>query len=148
MEIYQVGGAVRDALLGLPVHDRDWVVVGATPEQLVAQGFLPVGKDFPVFLHPGTREEYALARTERKTAQGYRGFAVQALADVTLEEDLARRDLTINAMAQSAEGRLIDPYGGQADLQALMREAQYYRLNDLRHRISEVTNTLSVFNFL
>ena len=118
MEIYQVGGAVRDALLGLPVHDRDWVVVGATPEELVAQGFLPVGKDFPVFLHPDTREEYALARTERKTAQGYRGFAVQALADVTLEEDLARRDLTINAMAQSAEGRLIDPCGGQADLQA------------------------------
>ena len=118
MEIYQVGGAVRDALLGLPVQDRDWVVVGATPEELVAQGFLPVGKDFPVFLHPLTREEHALARTERKTAQGYRGFAVQAQPNVTLQEDLARRDLTINAMAQSAEGRLIDPYGGQADLQA------------------------------
>lgn len=118
MEIYQVGGAVRDALLGLPVQDRDWVVVGATPDELVAQGFLPVGKDFPVFLHPSSREEYALARTERKTAQGYRGFAVQAQSDVTLEEDLARRDLTINAMAQSSDGRLIDPYGGQADLQA------------------------------
>ena len=118
MEIYQVGGAVRDALLGLPVQDRDWVVVGATPEELVAQGFLPVGKDFPVFLHPLTREEHALARTERKTAQGYRGFAVQAQPNVTLQEDLARRDLTINAIAQSAEGRLIDPYGGQADLQA------------------------------
>ena len=118
MKIYQVGGAVRDALLGLPVQDRDWVVVGATPEELAAQGFLPVGKDFPVFLHPQTREEYALARTERKTAQGYRGFAVQALPGVTLEEDLARRDLTINAIAQAEDGHLIDPYGGQADLQA------------------------------
>ena len=118
MEIYQVGGAVRDALLGLPVQDRDWVVVGATPDELVAQGFLPVGKDFPVFLHPHTREEYALARTERKTAQGYRGFAVQAQPGVTLEQDLARRDLSINAMAQAPDGRLIDPYGGQADLQA------------------------------
>ena len=118
MKIYQVGGAIRDALLGLPVQDRDWVVVGATPEALVDRGFLPVGKDFPVFLHPHTREEYALARTERKTAQGYRGFAVQALPSVTLEEDLARRDLTINAIAQDDSGQLIDPYGGQADLQA------------------------------
>src|SRR5665647_1713615 len=116
MQIYMVGGAVRDALLGLPVQDRDWVVVGATPEELVARGFIPVGRDFPVFLHPQTREEYALARTERKTARGYRGFAFQAEPHVTLEEDLARRDLTINAMAQDEAGRLIDPFDGQADL--------------------------------
>ena len=96
MQIYLVGGAVRDALLGLPVQDRDWVVVGATPEQMVAQGFLPVGKDFPVFLHPVTKEEYALARTERKTAPGYKGFVIHAAPDVTLEQDLARRDITIN----------------------------------------------------
>ena len=113
-----VGGAVRDALLGLPVQDRDWVVVGATPEALVAQGYVPVGKDFPVFLHPVSREEYALARTERKTAQGYRGFAVHTAPDVTLEEDLARRDLTINAIAQGADGTLTDPYGGQRDIAA------------------------------
>jgi len=118
MQIYMVGGAVRDALLGLPVQDRDWVVVGATPEALVAQGYVPVGKDFPVFLHPASREEYALARTERKTAQGYRGFAVHAAPDVTLEEDLARRDLTINAIAQGADGALTDPYGGQRDITA------------------------------
>ncbi len=118
MQTYMVGGAVRDALLGLPVQDRDWVVVGATPEALAAKGFLPVGKDFPVFLHPHTREEYALARTERKTAQGYRGFAVHAAPSVTLEDDLARRDLTINAIAQAEDGTLIDPYGGQKDLQA------------------------------
>jgi tRNA nucleotidyltransferase (CCA-adding enzyme) len=113
-----VGGAVRDALLGLPVQDRDWVVVGATPEALVAKGYVPVGNDFPVFLHPASREEYALARTERKTAQGYRGFAVHAAPDVTLEEDLARRDLTINAIAQGADGVLTDPYGGQRDIAA------------------------------
>ena len=118
MDIYQVGGSVRDALLGLAVQDRDWVVVGARPEDLVAQGYLPVGKDFPVFLHPDTREEYALARTERKTAPGYRGFAVHADPSVSLEDDLLRRDLTINAMARDATGRLIDPHGGQADLQA------------------------------
>ncbi len=165
MEIFVVGGAVRDALMGLPVSDRDWVVVGSTPEAMAAQGYLPVGKDFPVFLHPHSREEYALARTERKTARGYKGFAVQAAPDVTLEEDLARRDLTINAMAlplavaddamvgngpinappaprtarpepptaqpehttvrpEPVEGpppwthHLIDPYGGQRDLQA------------------------------
>lgn len=121
MQIYKVGGAVRDALLGLPVQDRDWVVVGATPEELAAQGFLPVGKDFPVFLHPETREEYALARTERKTARGYHGFSVQADPGVTLEQDLARRDLTINSMAQPAQSTgindLIDPYHGQRDLQ-------------------------------
>ena len=118
MQIYMVGGAVRDALLGLPVQDRDWVVVGATPEALAAQGYVPVGKDFPVFLHPASREEYALARTERKTAQGYRGFAVHAAPDVTLEEDLARRDLTINAIAQGVDGTLTDPYGGQRDIAA------------------------------
>jgi tRNA nucleotidyltransferase (CCA-adding enzyme) len=118
MKIYRVGGAVRDALLGLPVRDHDWVVVGATPEALAAEGYLPVGKDFPVFLHPQTREEYALARTERKTAQGYHGFAVHAAPDVTLEDDLARRDLTINAIAQDAAGVLTDPYGGQRDIQA------------------------------
>jgi tRNA nucleotidyltransferase (CCA-adding enzyme) len=116
MQTYKVGGAVRDALLGLAVNDHDWVVVGATPEEMIAAGYLPVGRDFPVFLHPETREEYALARTERKTARGYRGFAFQAEPHVTLEEDLARRDLTINAMAQDEAGRLIDPFDGQADL--------------------------------
>ena len=117
-KIYCVGGAVRDALLGLPVQDHDWVVVGSTAEAMVAQGYQPVGKDFPVFLHPDTHEEYALARTERKTAPGYKGFVVHAAPDVTLEQDLARRDFTINAMAQDAEGRLIDPCGGEADLRA------------------------------
>ena len=138
MKTYMVGGAVRDALLGLPVKDRDWVVVGGTPEALLAQGYLPVGKDFPVFLHPQTREEYALARTERKTAPGYHGFQVHAAPDVTLEEDLARRDLTINSIAvhaypERAGGRfnahntldsglwttsdvLVDPFGGQQDI--------------------------------
>ncbi|MGF1528075.1 MAG: multifunctional CCA addition/repair protein [Candidatus Competibacterales bacterium] len=118
MNIYLVGGAVRDELLGLPVTERDWVVVGATPRELLDRGFTPVGKDFPVFLHPKTREEYALARTERKTAPGYRGFEVHAAVDVTLEEDLQRRDLTVNAMAKDAEGRLIDPFGGRRDLAA------------------------------
>src|SRR5881397_1614818 len=117
MQIYMVGGAVRDALLGLPVQDHDWVVVGAKPEQLAALGFVPVGKDFPVVLHPDTREEYALARTERKTARGYHGFAFHAEPDVTLEQDLARRDLTINAMAQAPGGALIDPFHGREDLQ-------------------------------
>ncbi|HEU0283382.1 MAG TPA: multifunctional CCA tRNA nucleotidyl transferase/2'3'-cyclic phosphodiesterase/2'nucleotidase/phosphatase, partial [Gallionella sp.] len=116
--IYCVGGAVRDQLLGLPVQDRDWVVVGSTPEAMVAQGFQPVGKDFPVFLHPQTHEEYALARTERKTARGYKGFAVYAAPDVTLEQDLLRRDFTINAIAQDAGGNLIDPYNGISDLRA------------------------------
>ncbi len=116
MQVYEVGGAVRDALLGRPVNDRDWVVVGGTPQQLVDAGYLPVGKDFPVFLHPDTREEYALARTERKTAPGYRGFTVHADPGVTLEEDLARRDLTINAIARDGDGRLVDPFDGQRDL--------------------------------
>jgi tRNA nucleotidyltransferase (CCA-adding enzyme) len=117
-EIFQVGGSVRDTLLGLPVQDHDWVVVGSTPEDMEAQGFKPVGKDFPVFLHPVTHEEYALARTERKTARGYRGFSVYAEPDVTLEQDLLRRDFTINAMALDAGGTLIDPHGGAADLRA------------------------------
>ncbi|MBB1074020.1 multifunctional CCA addition/repair protein [Rhodoferax sp. 4810] len=139
MKIYLVGGAVRDALLGLPVQDRDWVVVGATPQALIDRGFVPVGKDFPVFLHPQTHEEYALARTERKTAPGYHGFAIHAAPDVTLQDDLARRDITINAIAASPEwirargqfgtkssaespgsespdSGLIDPFGGQRDL--------------------------------
>ena len=116
MKIYSVGGAVRDALLGLPVKDRDYVVVGATPEQMLAQGFTPVGRDFPVFLHPVTHDEYALARTERKTAPGYQGFVFHAAGDVTLEQDLIRRDLTINAIAQDDAGALIDPFGGRADL--------------------------------
>ena len=118
MQTYMVGGAVRDALLGLPVNDRDWVVVGATPQEMITAGYLPVGKDFPVFLHPQTREEYALARTERKTARGYHGFAFHAEPNVTLEQDLARRDLTINAMARDESGRLIDPFGGRADLES------------------------------
>ena len=116
MKSYIVGGAVRDALLKRPVSDRDWVVVGSTPEAMRGLGFMPVGADFPVFLHPDTKEEYALARTERKTAAGYHGFIVHAAPDVTLEQDLARRDLTINAMAQEADGTLIDPHGGQRDL--------------------------------
>ena len=124
MNIYAVGGAIRDELLGAPVQDRDYVVVGATPEQMVAQGYRPVGKDFPVFLHPQTHEEYALARTERKTAAGYHGFQFFFAPDVTLEEDLARRDLTINAMAREVRpdgeltGPVIDPFNGQGDLQA------------------------------
>ncbi|MBW8189694.1 multifunctional CCA addition/repair protein [Neiella marina] len=116
MQIFLVGGAVRDQLLGYPVIDRDWVVVGATPEQMLAQGFTQVGKDFPVFLHPQTNDEHALARTERKAGHGYGGFTVNASPDVTLEEDLLRRDLTINAIAQAEDGSLIDPYGGQRDL--------------------------------
>jgi tRNA nucleotidyltransferase (CCA-adding enzyme) len=116
MQVYCVGGAIRDELLGLPVRDRDWVVVGASPQTLQARGFLPVGRDFPVFLHPDTREEYALARTERKSGPGYRGFVVEFSPQVTLEDDLKRRDLTINAMARDADGRLIDPWNGLRDL--------------------------------
>ena len=118
MQIYKVGGAVRDRLLGRPVTEVDWVVVGATAEALAAQGFRPVGADFPVFLHPETGEEYALARTERKSGRGYGGFTFHAAPDVTLEQDLIRRDLTVNAMAEDDEGHVIDPYGGRADLQA------------------------------
>ena len=116
MQVYLVGGAVRDQLLGLPARERDWVVVGATPEALEQQGYQRVGREFPVFLHPQTREEYALARTERKTGPGYRGFAVHAEPDVTLEQDLERRDLTINAIARDDDGTFIDPYGGRQDL--------------------------------
>ncbi|MDH4419253.1 MAG: multifunctional CCA addition/repair protein [Acidovorax sp.] len=122
MQIYMVGGAVRDKLLGRPVNDHDWVVVGATPEQMLALGYLPVGRDFPVFLHPETREEYALARTERKSGRGYRGFVVHSAPDVTLEEDLSRRDLTINAIAENADGKraegIFDPYSGAQDIEA------------------------------
>ena len=119
-QTYLVGGAVRDRLLGLHVQDRDWVIVGASPQDLIAAGYLPVGKDFPVFLHPETREEVALARTERKTAAGYHGFAVYAAPDVTLEQDLARRDLTINAMAQDDQGNVVDPYDGQGDIRDMV----------------------------
>lgn len=124
MNIYAVGGAIRDELLGLPVQDYDYVVVGSTPEQMMAQGYRAVGQDFPVFLHPHTQAEYALARTERKTARGYHGFQFYYAPDVTLEQDLARRDLTINAMARAVDteglpvGPIIDPYHGQIDLQA------------------------------
>ena len=118
LEVYLVGGAVRDQLLGHPWHERDWVVVGATPEQMLARGFRSVGKDFPVFLHPTTHEEYALARTERKSGHGYTGFSVHAAPDVTLEDDLKRRDLTINAIAQTPEGQCVDPYDGAQDIAA------------------------------
>jgi tRNA nucleotidyltransferase (CCA-adding enzyme) len=117
MQVYLVGGAVRDEQLGLPVIERDWCVVGATPDDLMSRGFRQVGKDFPVFLHPDTNEEYALARTERKTAAGYHGFEFDTSPDVTIEDDLARRDFTINALARDADGRLIDPYGGLADIE-------------------------------
>jgi tRNA nucleotidyltransferase (CCA-adding enzyme) len=123
MEVYRVGGSVRDELLGIPVKDHDYVVVGSDPEEMVRLGYRPVGKDFPVFLHPQTKEEYALARTERKTGRGYKGFTVFAAREVTLEQDLARRDLTINAIARAQDGRLIDPFGGERDL----------RLGVLRH---------------
>ena len=118
MKTYLVGGAVRDKLLGIPVKDRDWVVVGATPEEMLDKGFKAVGKDFPVFLHPQTKEEYALARTERKSGKGYKGFTFHTATDVTLEEDLQRRDLTINAIAEDEDGNLVDPYHGQADIEA------------------------------
>ncbi len=117
MQVYLVGGAVRDEQLGLPVNERDWCVVGATPNQLIDDGYKPVGKDFPVFLHPESNEEYALARTERKTAAGYHGFAFETSPDVTIEEDLSRRDLTMNAMAKDGSGELIDPFGGKQDIE-------------------------------
>ncbi len=117
MKIFQVGGSLRDEMLGLPVNDRDWVVVGSTPQEMIKLGYRPIGKDFPVFLHPQTHEEYALARTERKTSPGYHGFTFHADPSITLEQDLQRRDLTINAMARADDGSLIDPYHGQQDLQ-------------------------------
>jgi tRNA nucleotidyltransferase (CCA-adding enzyme) len=134
MKVYEVGGAVRDALLGLPVKERDWVVVGASAEELAAQGFRRVGKDFPVFLHPQTGEEYALARTERKTGRGYTGFAFETAASVTLEQDLQRRDLTINAIARAADGTLIDPWGGRRDLaeRVLRHVSEAFREDPLR----------------
>src|SRR5690606_38362066 len=116
MEIYEVGGAVRDALLGRPIRERDWLVVGTRPEEMTALGFKQVGKDFPVFLHPKTGEEYALARTERKIGPGYTGFAFDTSPEITLQQDLARRDLTINAMARDEHGQIIDPWGGRRDL--------------------------------
>lgn len=131
MQIYLVGGAVRDRLLGRPVHDRDYVVVGATPDSLLAQGYKPVGKDFPVFLHPHSGEEYALARTERKSGRGYAGFSFDTSTAVTLEDDLRRRDLTINAMAENEAGELVDPFGGKADLDArLLRHVSEAFLED------------------
>lgn len=134
MEIYLVGGAVRDKLLHRPVTERDWVVVGATPREMLTRHFKPVGRDFPVFLHPETREEYALARTERKTGPGYHGFTVDASPEVTLEEDLRRRDLTVNAMAMTHDGKLIDPWGGQRDLKArvLRHVSDAFREDPLR----------------
>jgi len=159
LNIYKVGGAVRDRLLDLPVKDCDWVVVGATPERMRELGYRSVGKDFPVFLHPDTNDEYALARTERKTAPGYTGFAFHASPDVSLEQDLQRRDLTINAMAEDSEGRIIDPYGGQGDLEArllrhvspafaedpvrILRVARFLaRFSPLGFRIADETLTL------
>lgn len=145
--IYCVGGAVRDRLLGLPVKDHDWVVVGSTPEAMVAQGFQQVGKDFPVFLHPDTHEEYALARTERKTVRGYKGFVVHAAADVTLEQDLLRRDFTVNAIAQDADGNLIDPHNGVADLRAGILRHVSGAFNEDPVRILRAARFASRFGF-
>jgi tRNA nucleotidyltransferase (CCA-adding enzyme) len=159
MQVYLVGGAVRDRLLGRPVKERDWVVVGASPEELADKGFAPVGREFPVFLHPETHEEYALARLERKVAPGYRGFTTRFSPDVTLEEDLRRRDLTINAMAETSAGDVVDPYGGRRDLEArllrhvsesfiedpvrVLRVARFAaRYADLGFRVAEETVTL------
>ena len=147
MQIYCVGGAVRDKLLNLPVQDRDWVVVGATPEQMTAQGYTPVGKYFPVFLHPDTHEEYALARTERKTALGYKGFAVYAAPDVTLEQDLSRRDFTINAIAQAEDGSLTDPYHGMADLKAGILRHVSSAFNEDPVRILRAARFVARFGF-
>jgi len=150
MQIYKVGGCVRDELLGLPVKDRDWVVVGATPQDMLAAGYKPVGKDFPVFLHPQTHEEYALARTERKTAPGYTGFAFHAAPDVSLEEDLQRRDLTINAMAQTESGELIDPYHGREDLdrRVLRHVSPAFMEDPVRIlRVARFAARLAAFNF-
>ncbi|MGZ5095299.1 MAG: multifunctional CCA tRNA nucleotidyl transferase/2'3'-cyclic phosphodiesterase/2'nucleotidase/phosphatase [Burkholderiales bacterium] len=147
MKIYAVGGAVRDELLGLPVKDRDYVVVGATPDEMLELGYRPVGKDFPVFLHPETNEEYALARTERKSGRGYHGFQFDAAPDVTLEQDLARRDLTINAMARDEEGRLIDPFNGANDLtQGVLRHVSPAFAED-PVRILRVARFASRFGF-
>ena len=145
MQIYEVGGAVRDALLGLPAGDRDWVVVGATPQQMLDAGFQPVGKDFPVFLHPRTHEEYALARTERKSGRGYHGFVFHTAPDVTLEEDLARRDLTINAIARGPDGTLVDPHGGRRDLAA--RVLQEFHVDKLFLAVAGMSSTAGLTEF-
>jgi tRNA nucleotidyltransferase (CCA-adding enzyme) len=150
MKIYLVGGAVRDELLSLPIIEKDWVVVGATPEIMIQKKFRPVGKDFPVFLHPKTQEEYALARTERKTSRGYTGFEFYAAEDVTLEQDLLRRDLTINAMAKDEEGTIIDPYHGQADLKAriLRHVSPAFAEDPVRIlRVARLMAKLAPFNF-
>ncbi|MFZ5560879.1 MAG: multifunctional CCA addition/repair protein [Pseudomonadota bacterium] len=151
MEIYLVGGAVRDQLLGRPVQERDWVVVGARPEELLAQGYRAVGRDFPVFLHPATREEYALARTERKSGSGHTGFICDFSPDISLEDDLVRRDLTINAMAQAADGRLIDPWGGRRDLEArlLRHVSPAFREDPLRvFRVARFAARYAPFGFV
>lgn len=145
MKVYLVGGAVRDELLGRPVAERDWVVVGATPQQMLDAGYRQVGKDFPVFLHPGTGEEYALARTERKVARGYHGFELRFSPDVTLEEDLRRRDLTVNAMARDADGALVDPCGGKADLEARVLRHVSEAFNEDPVRILRVARFLARF---
>jgi len=147
LSIYCVGGAVRDRLLGLPVQDHDWVVVGATPDEMIKRGYRPVGKDFPVFLHPDTHEEYALARTERKTAPGYKGFVIHASPEVTLEQDLLRRDFTVNAIAQDAEGNLIDPYGGLADLRAGILRHVSLAFNEDPVRILRAARFVARFGF-
>ncbi len=116
MQVFRVGGAIRDEILGLPVKDTDWVVTGTTPEAMIASGYLPIGRDFPVFLHPESKEEYALARTERKTGRGYAGFTFNTDPSITIEQDLSRRDLTINAIAEDEQGNIIDPYNGRQDL--------------------------------
>jgi tRNA nucleotidyltransferase (CCA-adding enzyme) len=148
MKIYRVGGSVRDELLGLPVKDQDWVVVGGTPEQMEALGYRPIGKDFPVFLHPGSKEEYALARTERKTGRGYKGFSFHTAPDISLEQDLQRRDLTINAMAMDENGNLIDPYHGKADLEhgVLRHVSPAFREDPLR--LLRVARFAARFGFL
>jgi tRNA nucleotidyltransferase (CCA-adding enzyme) len=145
MKVYLVGGAVRDELLGRPAAERDWVVVGATPEQMGAAGYRQVGKDFPVFLHPATGEEYALARTERKTGRGYHGFETRYSPDVTLEDDLRRRDLTINAMARDDAGQLIDPHGGQRDLESRTLRHVSEAFNEDPVRILRVARFLARF---
>ena len=150
LDVYLVGGAVRDALLGIEVYDRDWVVIGATSDEMLKQGFQQVGKEFPVFIHPKSKEEYALARTERKMGVGYHGFEVFAAPSVTLEEDLIRRDLTINAIAQDKQGRLIDPYGGQTDIEhrVLRHVSEAFAEDPLRVlRVARFAAKLHAFGF-
>ena len=147
MKTYIVGGYVRDTLLNLPTADRDWVVVGATPQEMVNQGYRPVGRGFPVFLHPESHEEYALARTERKSAPGYRGFVVNTSVDVTLEQDLARRDLTINAIAQTQDGELIDPYHGQQDIKDKILRHVSSAFTEDPVRVLRIARFAARFNF-